>query len=300
MSTESPLISVIIPTFNCCSTLRSAIESALSQTYKNIEVIVIDDGSSDETPLIITSYINSIIYIKQENEGVAKARNVGVRYSNGEWIAFLDADDIWDENKLEYQFSKMSDEGKSWSYTDTRFLGGVNSGRLDSEFTKKHTGSVFDELLTNNFISTSTVLLNKSTFHNAGGFDTTLPAIEDWELWVRISSKNPISYVDQPLTTYRIHKKSTSRNTRKVLPYHLKAINVIYAKNQLNKKQSKLIKKAKSNSYTICSYIAEEENDYVFSLYCAIKSIFNYPRSLRRTLRLIRTSSNLITKPKNT
>ncbi|OZC37242.1 hypothetical protein B9Q17_03740 [Marinobacter vinifirmus] len=298
MSTEPPLISVIIPTFNCYSTLRSAIESALSQTYKNIEVIVIDDGSSDETPSIISSYINSIIYIKQENRGVAEARNVGVRSSNGEWIAFLDADDIWDENKLERQFSKMNDEGNSWSYTDTRFVGGVNSGRLDSEFTKKHTGSVFNELLTNNFISTSTVLLKKSKFHNAGGFDTTLPAIEDWELWVRISSKNAVSYVDQPLTTYRVHKKSTSRNTRKVLPYHLKAISVIFSKNQLNKKQRKFIKKAKSNSYTICSYISEEENDHAFSLYCAIKSFINCPRSLKCILRIIRTSSNLITKSK--
>ena len=101
------MISVIIPTFNRASLLKKAIESVLSQTYKDFELIVIDDGSSDETPSLISSYASSIKYIKQNNKGPAGARNVGIKNSSGEFVAFLDSDDWWDKEKLQIQIDKM-------------------------------------------------------------------------------------------------------------------------------------------------------------------------------------------------
>lgn len=288
MNTETPLVSIIIPAYNASRYIREALESALRQTQKNVEIIVVDDGSTDNTIEYIQSYGDRVRLIEQSNKGAASARNLGAKEARGLWLAFLDADDVWAPEKLERQISGIG--GRNWSYTDMEFIGGVNDGLRDSQFTKKHEAQVLKELVQGNFISTSTVLIKRETFEESGGFDESLRSIQDWELWTRVAERNPIVYVDEPLARYRIHPSSTSRKTRKTLPNHLKVIDIIFSRVGSTPEIQKLKPQAKASSYGVCSYIAEEEGDASYAFKCAFNACRFDPLNPARWVRLLKTS----------
>ena len=288
MGVDNPLISVIVPAFNASTYIGEALTSIVHQTHKNWEIIVIDDGSTDATIDVLSGYASNIRLIKQNNKGPAAARNLGAKSARGEWLAFLDADDTWAPDKLARQ---LLDVGKAnWSYTDMLFKGGVNDGLRDSEFTEKHEGEVLEKLVLGNFISTSTVLIRRRSFEESGGFDESLPSIEDWELWTRIASNNPVSYVNEPLTRYRVHPSSTSRKTRKTLPNHLRVIDIIFSRVGTTPEIQKLKPRAKATSCGICSYIAEEEGDASFAFLCAFHACRFQPFSSSRWMRLLKAA----------
>lgn len=283
---EIDSISVIIPVYNGENFIKETIESVLAQSHKNLEVIVVDDGSNDNTIEIVEYFGDKIQIFKMSNSGVAAARNFGVTMAKGNWIAFLDADDIWAPRKLERQF--RATRRYNWSYTDTKFIGGANDGKLDSYFTKKHEGNVLEKLVQGNFISTSTVMIKRETFIQVGGFDEALRSIQDWELWVRVAKSNPIAYINEPLTMYRIHQSSTSRRTRETLPNHLKVIDIIFSRVGRSNNIAKLKPHAKATSCGICSYIAEEEGDASFAVKCAFDACRFEPFNLSRWSRLVK------------
>lgn len=260
-------ISVVIPAFNAQSTIRETLESVFSQTYPSseLEVIVIDDGSSDGTNEILEQYGDKIVHIKQSNKGVAAARNNAANIASGRWLAFVDADDLWHPEKLTTQMRQMGNH--LWSHTDSYYFGFNQSGNTKrSDYTVQYDGNVFDKLVLDNFITTSTVVVDKKSFLDLGGFDESLPALEDWKLWLDISVKSSLHYCSEPMTRYRVTPGSTSRKARNVLPLHLTLINRVFSENNLS---SNLKKKAKSQSYTICSYIAEDSGDYIYAIYCS-------------------------------
>jgi glycosyltransferase involved in cell wall biosynthesis len=292
-NTTFPLISVVMPAFNAERFICESIESVLHQSYPNIELIVINDGSTDNTANTISHLKNSINYLETENKGVSAARNLGIQEAKGEWIAFLDADDIWFTNKLKLQFDKL--DGCNWSYTDSYYLGKqYKHDTKRSDLSPLFSGNIFNHLLTENIITTSSVVVKKSLIQNVGGFDENLEALEDWKLWLEIAKAHPISYINEPLLKYRVYAGSTSRKARKMLPLHKLIIDHAIASLGSTANTSVIQNRAKYNSLNVCSYIAEDSQDFSFSLYCAYRAYLLFPWKIATLKRLVRCVLNSI------
>lgn len=292
-TTLSPLISVVIPAYNAEKHIEETLQSVFNQTYKNIEILVIDDGSSDNTLQILKKYENRLNIFSQKNTGVAKARNFAAEKSNGEWLAFIDSDDRWLPDKISIQFSNLGNN--NWSHTNSVYIGHNQDGKTKrSDLNHQFGGHVFDKLIIDNFITTSTVLIKKDIFITHGGFDESLKALEDWKLWLEISLIEPLNYNDKVLAEYRVTPGSTSRKGREVLPLHIELINYFFNNKNELKGKAHLKNKALFNSYNICSYIAEDANDHIFSLQCAAKAWNHKMLNVGSTKRLLRTILNAI------
>ncbi len=207
-----PLFSVIIPSYNRYNSLIKAIDSVLSQTFNDFELIVIDDGSSDETSNIIDEYPKQLKYIKQPNLGVSKARNTGILNSNSQYTAFLDSDDVWLPEKLEEQYNYIKGNPETRvNQTDEIWI--RNGKRVNPK--KKHGkiyGDIFIESLDLCLISPSAVVLENSVFEKYGVFDENMPVCEDYDLWLRVTSEEPVGLVNKKLMKrYGGHDSQLSR-----------------------------------------------------------------------------------------
>jgi len=192
-------VSVIIPTYNREACLERAIVSVLSQTYRNFELIVIDDGSTDNTSRIIHKYKNKIRYFSQLHSGVSTARNLGLEKSEGTWVAFLDSDDYWLPRKLERQMQCLA-ENPQWlvMQTDEKW---IRNGVVVNP-TKKHqkySGWIFVQCLPLCIVSPSAVIVHQKVFNDVGVFDESLPVCEDYDLWLRVSLKYEIGLLPEKL-----------------------------------------------------------------------------------------------------
>jgi glycosyltransferase involved in cell wall biosynthesis len=197
---NSPLVSVVIPTFNRAWALKKAIDSVLDQDYKNFELIVVDDGSTDNTESLIKKYDEgSVRFIQQPNLGVSVARNKGISVSSGALIAFLDSDDYWYPEKLSAQvdfFSKNPDA----LICQTEEIWIRNGKRVNPK--KKHKklgGMIFTPSLALCLVSPSAVMVRKSLFDKVDTFDESLPACEDYDLWLRVTCRYPVGLIETPL-----------------------------------------------------------------------------------------------------
>lgn len=211
----TPLVSVIIPNYNYAQYLREAIESVLSQTYPNIEIIVVDDGSTDGSREIIENYGDRITAIFQKNQGVSAARNNGVVGSNGEFAAFLDADDVWLPEKLEKQVGRFFDNEKIGFVHCSMTLISPD-GEIVGEESAGQEGSVADEfLLFERGVvvgAASTGVVRREAFDEVGGFDVRLSTAGDWDFCYRVATKYEIAFVPEPLTLYRVHSSNMHGN----------------------------------------------------------------------------------------
>jgi len=196
---SSPLVSVIIPTYNRYACVGRAIESVLSQTYAPYEIIVVDDGSTDSTMRLLETYADRIRVIHQNNRGVSAARNTGIRTARGDYIALLDSDDCWLPQKLEKQAAffracpqvLICQTEEIWIRNGKR----VNPKKRHQKFS----GMIFEKTLPLCLVSPSAVMIRKSLFDEVGFFDESLPACEDYDLWLRITWKYPVHLIDTPL-----------------------------------------------------------------------------------------------------
>lgn len=277
-------VSVVIPVYNGEQYIQETLESVLGQTYPDVEVIVVDDGSTDSTLDILASYGDRLRVFRQKNSGAAAARNKGIQEATGKWVAFVDADDVWLPEKLENQLAACSEY--LWSHTASVFRGGVNNGKLDSDFTPKHAGCVLEKLVCGNFITTSTVVVDRAVLLESGGFDVSLRSVQDWDLWIRIASKHALGYLSEPLALYRVHAASASRSTRKTLPNHMRVIDRIFEEYGAAESLKQLKSVAIATSCSTCSYIAEEEHDYGFALKSAFLAFVYQPTKQERWRRL--------------
>ena len=191
------MISVIIPTFNREQFLKKAIGSVLSQAYQDFELVIVDDGSRDNTQALIPPGAK---YIRQENKGPASARNIGIKNSTRPFIAFLDSDDWWDADKLALQLDAMlAEPDYPVSHTDEIWYRG---GKLLNQKKKheKHHGYIFDKCISLCSVSMSTVMIKRGLFNDIGFFDESLPCCEDYDFWLRASAKNKFLFIDKALT----------------------------------------------------------------------------------------------------
>lgn len=209
---EEIFYSIVIPAFNAERYLYESVESALAQTYSKYEIIIVDDGSTDRTIEIAQRFGDRVKIIRQENLGASSARNAGVKTAIGNYIAFLDSDDIWIPNKLQLQCEKI-EKGFQMVYTNRLNIG--DKGDLPEKQTdveKMPEGDIFCEILMSNFITNSSVVIDKKVFFNLSGFNLQLSTCEDWDLWLRYAANNRIGVCLEPLVKYRLHKGGKSRN----------------------------------------------------------------------------------------
>lgn len=208
----SPLVSVVIPAFNSAKFIATAIDSALNQTFKDFEIIVIDDGSVDETRNVVARYGEAglVKYYYQNNAGPASARNNAIEKATGQLIAFLDSDDTWHHNKLELQVEFMSNNPHfAMSFTDMLLTANgqvVHKSYLrDKDYKWLGQGWIYENILHENFIFPSTVIIRSDVIKSLGCFDDSLKIAEDRDLWLRIAEKYQIGFMDAVLTTRNNH-----------------------------------------------------------------------------------------------
>ncbi len=211
---KAPAVSVIIPTYNRAHIIPQTIDSVLAQTFRDFEIIVIDDGSTDDTSALLQHrYGEKITYGRIKNSGLPAARNTGIKAARGHYIAFIDDDDVWLPDKLELQTTLMQNNPSlglvyCGCYT-------INAdGTVISETRPVKRGALFEDLLCSNFIvgSASAVLVTGGVFSKANYFDETLTACEDWDLWIRIAHDYPIDFIDKPLVKVRRHHNNMQQN----------------------------------------------------------------------------------------
>jgi glycosyltransferase involved in cell wall biosynthesis len=199
LKSENPAVSVIIPAFNRAWCLGDTLRSVWSQTFRNYEVIVVDDGSTDGTAALLRQFSQVRVHRWEDNRGVSAARNLGIQMARGEWICFLDSDDQWVENKLQVQVDLMQAHPECpASYTDEFWVrNGVRVNPKNKH--RKYSGEIFRQCLPLCIISPSSIMMRASVLETIGGFDTDLAACEDYDLWLRLASRYPVYFIAEKL-----------------------------------------------------------------------------------------------------
>ena len=228
-------VSVVIPTYNRVHLLERALDSVLRQTLAADEIIVVDDGSTDNTASTLKSFHPEAKLIQQDNLGVSAARNTGISAARHDWIALLDSDDVWHENKLERQITALNNAPEYLiCHSDEIWIrNGVRVNQMNKH--KKAGGHIFQHCLPLCAISPSAVMIHRSLFDEIGLFDENLPACEDYDLWLRICSRYPVLFIDEALITkHGGHDDQLSRQYWGMDRFRIQALNKIVSANKLN------------------------------------------------------------------
>ncbi|MGM0452831.1 MAG: glycosyltransferase family 2 protein [Thermodesulfobacteriota bacterium] len=236
-SASTPLVSVILPTYNRAWTVADAIDSVLAQEYDNFELIVVDDGSTDDTVALLAGYGDQIRVVSQDNRGVSAARNRGIEAAEGELLAFVDSDDYWLAGKLRTQVDYMAAHPEiAICQTEERWI--RNGRRVNPGFRhKKPAGDIFVPSLALCLISPSAVMLRRELLDTVGGFDETLPACEDYDLWLQITSQYPVGLIETPLIVKRGGHADQLSQSPALDKYRIYAIQKVMAGGRLTERQ---------------------------------------------------------------
>lgn len=217
-------VSVIIPAFNASRYIRHTLRSVLDQDYRNVEIIVVNDGSTDDTEESVREFGGQVRYLRKKNGGQGSARNAGMAVACGEFFAFVDADDLWLPPKLRLQmelFGSHPDLGLV--YSDAVIFDQETGKDLwcFSQTARFSSGDVLRPLILRCFIPTSTVVIRREIWERVGGFSEDRPPrnTEDWDLWLRIASRYRIGFVNAPLARYRVHNLSSLRRLDPITHY---------------------------------------------------------------------------------
>ena len=238
---DSPKVSVIVPTYNRADRLERALNSIVSQTYQDFELIVVDDGSTDKTSQLMKSFPKAQYFYIKKNSGVSKARNVGLAFAKGELICFLDSDDLWKEKKMQIQSLWLENNKDSQiCYTDEIWVrNGVRVNPMNRH--RKYSGDIFRHCLGLCIVSPSSVMIRAKLFDEIGNFDESLPACEDYDLWLRIASKYAFHFIEEPLIIkYGGHSDQLSRKYWGMDRFRVVALKKLLDQNSLDKEKLKL------------------------------------------------------------
>lgn len=266
---DKPIVSAIITTFNRRTFLREALSSVLSQDYENLEVIVIDDGSRDGS--FEEAKGTPVRYIWKPNGGISSARNLGIAVAKGDYVAFLDCDDLWKKNKLTAQVEAAILSGAPLVYTNETWI--RNGKHLNQK--KRHakfSGSIYAHCLPLCIISPSSVLIEKRLFDEVGQFDEAMPVCEDYDMWLRITCRYPVLFLEDSLIVKRGgHEDQLSKSQEAIDRFRIDSLVKILASGLLTNQQRLLTAEELRRKCTIYAKGAEkrgkmEEARYYFSL----------------------------------
>ena len=228
-----PRVSIIIPTYNCARYLGRAIDSARTQTYKDYEILVVDDGSSDDTKDVVMQYGRKVTYLYQQNRGVSAARNHAISKASGELLAYLDADDMWYSEKLERQVAFLDAHQECGMVHSEMSVINEQDEILHVRFYEETKRSVpegycVQKLLTRCHIQTLTVVERRDTFDCVGGFDERLPIAQDYLHWIMIAAEGQaLGYLAEPLGKYRWRTGSLIGNNQRLLEDYVKICDIL-------------------------------------------------------------------------
>jgi len=216
-----PLVSVIIPTFNRSRFFKEAIDSALAQTYSHIEIIVIDDGSTDNTKEIVKSFGKKVRYVYQNHSELPATRNKGLGLAKGKYVAFLDDDDVWFSQKIEKEVAYLESHPNLGFIFSAAHIVDENGQKIESRALENTTPLTFKNLYNwNMIISPSVTLIRKECFDHVGMFDEDLIQSCDYDMWLRIAQEYKFDYLEAYLTNYRMHSKSLSKDLDRRATFH--------------------------------------------------------------------------------
>ena len=223
-----PKVSIVIPSYNSEKYIEPTLDSVINQSIKDIEVIVVDDGSTDRSPEIVRSYGSQVRLVSQQNSGVSKARNRGIKEATAPFVCFLDSDDYWLPGKLEHQlkvFEMMPETGVvytnfiRWEPDQNSTYPMPDSFKIETspdEIDQQYSGWIYHLFLLDCWMQTSTTMIRREVLEKCGDFNTNLPCGEDWDLWLRIAREYQIVKLKRATTLYRQHRQQTTRNIRDV------------------------------------------------------------------------------------
>ncbi|HLJ92663.1 MAG TPA: glycosyltransferase family 2 protein [Gemmataceae bacterium] len=267
------LVTAIIPTFNYGRFVTQAVDSALAQSYRNLEIMVVDDGSDDDTREQLAPYGERIRYLYQKNQSVAAARNTGIRAATGNLIAFLDADDIWHPQKIELQMRCLANHPEAGIVAVDRLPeGAVSWPMLNGSTHLKARSITVDELVLRPLFAPSGVLVRKQCFEVAGYFDPEFRNAEDYDMWIRIASHFPIVKLEIPLWWYRVHGSNKSHIPARQEAAALKVLDKTFAKSSPLRNRFLLRQKA-----------------YSYAAYAAAQNFTSVGRELPASMRILRS-----------
>lgn len=228
MNNLTPIVSVVIPAYNCERYIAETINSVLNQTYNNLDVIVVDDESTDRTRDVVRSFGGLVKLITQPNSGVCVARNNGIRESIGEYVCLMDHDDYWIPEKLEIELSVFYENSElGLVFSDFTLWEPLEDGShpspnnymssiIDDSIDQNYSGWIYHTLLMDCWILTSTSMIRSEVFDRCGLYDENIPYSEDWDLWLRISQEYPMAKIKMSTTLYRQHRAQGSRKIRNI------------------------------------------------------------------------------------
>ena len=235
---DNPVVSVVIPSYNRKDFLRLALQSVISQTAKPDEIIVVDDGSTDQTVEHLSSEFPSVTWLLKENQGVAAARNHGIRRARGEWIALLDSDDQWDKNKLDEQIHHLKAHPDCRAcHTQEKWIRNQNQVYPPTYLDKSH-DQLFKRSLRHCLICASSCMFHRSLFDEVGLFDEALTVCEDYDFWLRLLLHTPIDLIDRPLTVkFGGHSDQLSTSHWGMDRYRIQSMENLLASQAMSKEQ---------------------------------------------------------------
>jgi glycosyltransferase involved in cell wall biosynthesis len=260
-------ISVIIPNYNRCHLIGRALDSVFSQSLRPMEVIVVDDDSSDSSRDFISQNYPEARLLEQRHSGVSAARNKGIKAASGEWLAFLDSDDKWQKDKLAKQYEAVSNE-TDYKVIHTNETWVRNGSPLPQK--KKHRklgGYIYQHCLPLCVMSPSSIMIHKDVFTKVGMFDENLPVCEDYDLWLRICNKYPVIFLQQALVIkYGGHDDQLSRQYWGMDRFRIRALANILLKSDLNEDDKIATIKMLLNKIELFLKGAKKHNNNDFSL----------------------------------
>ncbi|WP_341936715.1 glycosyltransferase family 2 protein [Marinimicrobium sp. C2-29] len=216
VGSDKPLVSVVVASYNMGQYLQSAVDSVLQQEWEPIEVVVVDDGSTDNTEAVMQQYASDsrVTYIKNENQGQPKAKNCGIRHTSGDYIAFCDADDLWEPYKLTVQMPLFDDPDVGIVYSEVSNIDEHDQRYETPPAYTRYTGNVTNELLTKNFVPFGTAVVRRACIEKNGVFDEQFRMGIDWDLWLRYSLDWEFAYTPERTYIYREWSGQMSSNYR--------------------------------------------------------------------------------------
>ena len=236
------LISVVVTTFNRADLIRRALNSVINQTENNLEIIVIDNNSTDNTQEIIKNEFPEVRLFKHDKKGVSSARNRGILESTREWIAFLDSDDEWHKEKISIQLNEIKiNPGVKLIHTDEIWI--KNGKHINQKKKHKKSGGwIFSDCLAQCCISPSSVIINRKIFNDYGLFNEELEVCEDYDLWLRITAFEPVHYINKKLTIkYGGHCDQLSKSLWGMDRYRIMALESLIYNSTIDKEKKNMV-----------------------------------------------------------